>query len=240
MASRSTFGQRARRQMYSRHSNTNVTVRAVTASVLLFGVIVAALCSEYLEPAFSQTRRTVRSRRPAAPAKYSSFQHDSKAHRLECGTCHKFPSANWDKVRSSETAFPDITDYPKHESCLGCHRAQFFRGRPPVICSICHTTPGPRGGPRHPFPNPRELFDVSRKGKTAPVSDFEISFPHDKHIEIVTGGGVRSSVFVNASFGLARAAEESCGVCHTLSNHREILTRNMRPSRRRTSATDFG
>lgn len=144
--------------------------------------------------------------------KYSSFDHATKAHKQDCGACHNFPSANWDKVRDSKTAFADITDYPKHESCLKCHQQQFFRGAKPAICSICHTDPGPRDSTRHPFPNPRELFDESPKGKTADASDFVVEFPHDKHIEIVSGHS--QPRFVNARFSTSRFAEESCAVCH--------------------------
>jgi hypothetical protein len=116
-------------------------------------------------------------------------------------------------VRAKDAAFPDITDYPKHESCLDCHRQQFFRGRPPVICSICHVNPGPSDSRRHPFPNPRELFDLSAKGKRA-VSDFAISFPHDKHIDIVSQTTRRAGdVFSKVSWQKP-AAEESCSVCH--------------------------
>jgi len=57
--------------------------------------------------------------------KYTEFPHNQKAHQMECGTCHKFPSDNWNKVRAGDAAFPDITDYPKHQSCLKCHKQQF-------------------------------------------------------------------------------------------------------------------
>ncbi len=149
-------------------------------------------------------------------SKYSEFDHSANAHKLECGTCHKFPSANWDKVRTGPAAFPDQTDYPKHDSCMKCHLQQFFKGATPVICSICHTNPSPRDSSRHPFPNPREIFDTSAKGKKA-ESDFVVGFPHDKHIEIVSSTAKRSGEFVNASFvrsDLRRAGEESCSVCH--------------------------
>ena len=147
--------------------------------------------------------------------RYSQFAHKTKAHRLDCGTCHKFPSNNWKKVRAAAAAFPDISEYPSHNSCIKCHTQQFFRGARPAICSICHTNPGPRNSARHPFPNPRENFDRSAKGKTA-ESDFAVAFPHDKHIEIVSA---HSSVktFTNAAFAITtdrRAAEESCAVCH--------------------------
>ncbi len=146
---------------------------------------------------------------------YTEFPHDRKAHRIECGTCHKFPSANWNKVRTGPDAIPDITEYPNHESCLKCHMQQFFKGATPNICSICHTNPSPRNSTRHPFPNPREIFDLSPKGKTG-QSDFVVGFPHDKHIEIVSANTDRKTAFVNASFSRdpSRRSEASCAVCH--------------------------
>jgi hypothetical protein len=119
-------------------------------------------------------------------------------------------------VRDAEKAFPDITEYPSHNSCIKCHTRQFFRGARPAICSICHTNPGPRNSARHPFPNPREIFDKTAKGKTAD-SDFVVGFPHDKHIEIVSGHAAERTPFINASFAYSErriAAEESCAVCH--------------------------
>jgi len=148
--------------------------------------------------------------------KYTEFPHSEKAHQIECGTCHKFPSDNWNKVRTGSAAFPDVTEYPKHQSCVTCHKQQFFKGTPPKICSICHTNPSPGDSSRHPYPNPREIFDKSKKGKTA-ESDFVVGFPHDKHIEIVSDNRTRSGTFLNVSFVRADrrlAGEESCSVCH--------------------------
>ncbi|MEZ5427076.1 MAG: cytochrome c3 family protein [Pyrinomonadaceae bacterium] len=145
--------------------------------------------------------------------KYSEFPHDK--HKQSCNSCHKFPSANWKTVRKGDEAFPDITDYPRHESCLKCHRQQFFGSPKPAICSICHTNPSPRNSSRHPFPNPREIFDRSPKGKRA-VSDFAVFFPHDKHIDIVSRldrGRDAKEVFVRAGWR-RRVGEESCSVCH--------------------------
>lgn len=188
--------------------NKSILVRAVIAGLFALSAAALVLYTQVAETVSSQTRRA------AKPAKYSNFPHDTKAHQIACTSCHKFPSENWNKVRTGSSAFPDITDYPKHESCLNCHRQQFFRGAKPMICSICHTNPGPRGSARHPFPNPREIFDESPKGKEA-ASDFAISFPHDKHIDIVTAAGAARSPFRNASYTAVRAAEESCVVCHT-------------------------
>ena len=149
-------------------------------------------------------------------AKYSEFPHGVRQHaNLACNSCHKFPSANWRRVRKKDEAFPDITDYPKHESCLNCHRQQFFGTRKPVICSICHTNPGPRNSARHPFPNPREIFDKTPKGQRH-VTDFEIFFPHDKHIEIVSENKTEGGIFTNASFvsGRGQSQQASCAICH--------------------------
>ena len=168
-----------------------------------------------VEIASPTPRRAIR----RAPAKYSEFPHSVKAHQMECSKCHKFPSSNWNKVRTGEAAFPDVTEYPEHQSCVGCHKQQFFRGNPPRICSICHTNPGPRNSNRFPFPNPKEIFDQSTKGKTA-VPDFSVQFPHDKHIDIVSSLGEPQDIFTKASYTSAgrRAGEESCSVCHKTLN----------------------
>jgi hypothetical protein len=174
----------------------------------------------------SQTKRRPQVKTPAQPptARYSKFSHSVSQHQRACDACHKFPTANWKTVRQGDAAFPDVTEYPEHASCVGCHRRQFFSGDRPVICSVCHASVSPRGGPRHPFPNPSEVFDASEEGRTA-VSEFGISFPHDKHVDIVGQGqtdhGLRRGVrFVRVAFRQKSEpkAEESepksCAVCH--------------------------
>ena len=186
--------------------------------VALFGIFYTKTVSGTYESVLEKTTPTPRprSRRIARPARYSQFPHDVKAHRVNCNTCHKFPSENWQKVRTGSYPFPDITHYPRHESCVNCHKQQFFKGAKPAICSVCHTNPSPRNSTRHPFPNPREIFDQSPKGKKA-ESDFVVGFPHDKHIEIVSINSERRGAYVNASLvreDRRRVGEESCSVCH--------------------------
>ena len=113
---------------------------------------------------------------------YSRFSHLNENHRLECETCHKFPSSNWKVVRKESDAFPDITEFPDHQSCIECHRKQFFaRERPaPRICSNCHVKVSPRDTSRFPFPSLGEPFLASAKGKDF-VSEFKVFFPQDKH-----------------------------------------------------------
>ena len=216
--------------MKNRRQNIATIIRFVTVLAFLCLTLSGVLYSRFVNTTFGsgnipEASSTPRPKTKASPkavptpqaSKYSKFKHNTHLDlKLACDSCHKVPTSNWDKVRSKETAFPDVTDYPKHESCVGCHRQQFFSGKPPAICSNCHTNPSPNDSSRHPFPNPRELFDVSPKGKKA-ASDFGVAFPHDKHIDIVSRNENpfevnRSGIqYVKAS---ARRAEESCAVCH--------------------------
>ena len=172
------------------------------------------------------TRRSQGARRRAAATQaqrrnYAKFSHSVPKHREQaCSACHKFPTPNWNKARSGADAFEDVTDYPEHPSCLNCHHNQFFSGARPAICTVCHTNPGPRDSARHPFPNPREIFDKSPKGQME-SSDFQIHFPHDKH-EGVFGknwpGFERDeqSLFQRVSWRGARRSQaaDSCSNCH--------------------------
>lgn len=175
------------------------------------------------EPQPSPKRTKVATSPGPAKPKYREFPHDITAHKVQCDTCHKFPSSNWEQVRKKEEAFADITDYPKHDSCVQCHRDQFFKGSPPNVCTICHTNPGPRDSSRHPFPNPRESFDLSPKGKTA-ESDFVVGFPHGKHMELLgmNGESERSRPSGPSARGgpSMRGADPSavCATCHTTMN----------------------
>lgn len=181
-------------------------------ALAVFVFVCFALCGffrERLAEGFElETKPTPKTQKP----KFTEFSHSVRQHsELACDSCHKFPSANWKQVRKESDAFPDITDFPKHESCLSCHRQQFFSGSPPVICSICHTNPSPKNSSRHPFSNPREIYDSSPKGKQR-TSNFQIFFPHDKHIEIVSRRENQDTNWIRAS--LPRTGEESCSVCH--------------------------
>jgi hypothetical protein len=200
--------------MVKRQQNVVGALIIVFLGFALYGFFYPRVISQTSIPAATPKLKAPVSA-PAKTVRFTDFPHDRAQHvKLACSSCHKFPSANWKRVRKESEAFPDVTDYPKHESCLKCHRGEFFGSPKPNICSICHTNPAPGKSMRHPFPNPREVFDLSAKGKNA-VSDFAISFPHDKHIGIVSPNEIPGGeVPKGAAKKPGVPGEESCSVCH--------------------------
>jgi hypothetical protein len=166
---------------------------------------------------------TARRVRPTPSGKnapdYSKFSHGSRSHQQSCASCHKTTTANWRVAR----AFPDIADYPGHESCVGCHRQQFFNGARPVICTICHTGASPRDQLRFAFGQPNAAHQAN---KLLDLRQFIIEFPHDKHQDVIARLAPSQSMrgelaFVPASFNLKggmtdekRAQFNNCAICH--------------------------
>src|SRR6266496_327471 len=137
----------------------------------------------------SKAKRPTPSQTPKKPrADYTKFSHQTHVvtAKLACSSCHKVPSKNWKEVRKGDAAFPDVTDFPEHASCLNCHREQFFaHERPaPAICSNCHVNNSPKDTSRYLFPSLGDVNDPSKK-RRALVSEFGVGFPHDKHIDVV-------------------------------------------------------
>ena len=169
------------------------------------------------------------SQKKVVPAKkprvnYSQFSHRThvESQKLECASCHQAPSKNWKEVRKGDAAFPDVTDFPEHASCLNCHRTQFFaRERPaPVICSNCHIASSPRDTSRWLFPSLGDVTDPLKKRREF-VSEFGVGFPHDKHIDVVgfnapPPGRDPRGWFVMASLQEKKKDEppKSCPICH--------------------------
>ena len=154
---------------------------------------------------------------------YGKFSHQTHvvAQKLECNSCHKVPAKNWKEVRKGDDAFPDVSDFPEHASCLNCHRQQFFaRERPaPVICGNCHVKNSPRDTSRYLFPSLGDVTDPA-KPRRAFVSEFGVGFPHDKHIDVV-GSNLptlrRDRGWLVAAAFLQKKDDgppKSCPVCH--------------------------
>jgi hypothetical protein len=151
------------------------------------------------------------------------FSHATDAHRRACDSCHEFPSKNWKTVRSAD-AFPDVTEYPTHSSCIGCHRQQFFaRERPaPRICAVCHVTASPRDTTRHPFANPSATFLASKKGREF-VHEFRVRFPHGTHMDMLGARGAPETESLGGPvLRVAARSQEAakgagvCATCHQL------------------------
>ena len=186
----------------------------------------AGLASEAATPEPQRRARPRQRRRPPAQrtprVDYSKFSHRTAAHQRSCDSCHTSPTDNWSQARKGEAAFPDVTDYPEHESCLNCHKQQFFVGARPVICTVCHTNVSPRDGTRHPFRNPQEGFESAASKKPKAASEFSTHFPHDRHQDVMarltpSQESARGFGFVRASFAAPQEAKkdaDSCSICH--------------------------
>jgi LSD1 subclass zinc finger protein len=165
----------------------------------------------------AQKRGSRRAAKPQATRNrstdYSKFSHATKQHQAACNTCHKIPTSNWRKAAHSPglDAFPDVADYPEHDTCISCHRPQFFKGAKPVICSICHSKVSPRDDARFAFRKP------------AGPRQFMIEFPHDKHQDVIARlfRPPTQPRFVRASFIAASFYPDdktkhynNCEICH--------------------------
>ncbi len=142
--------------------------------------------------------------------KRDRFSHAVADHKKkDCSSCHTIPTKNWAAARG----FPDVSDFPGHASCIGCHRRDFFAGNRPAICAGCHISPGPRGTARFPFP-------VSSRS-----TEFSTIFPHDVHQDLIAKNEKNRDVavahFVSASFRRVAADDKTqfnnCAICHKTS-----------------------
>ena len=206
--------------------------RKLTLATLLLLASAAFICAHFISSASvanaaaavqRQRRAPSRQRQPAQPrppaVDYTKFSHRTAQHQKACDSCHTSPTDNWTQARARDAAFPDVTDYPEHGSCIECHRRQFFTGARPAICSVCHTVVSPRAGERFPFENPAEVFAKSEKAKGR-ASEFATNFPHDRHQDVMARlapppTASRGFVFVRASYEpQGRQNFDSCTICH--------------------------
>jgi Cytochrome c7 and related cytochrome c len=207
----------------------------------LISVAVAVVVALLLMPSFKASTIVVKgSFTPQRPAQsrrvskrvgsakaridYSRFSHNTHvaAQKLACDSCHKFPTPNWQEVRKGDAAFPDVAEFPQHETCLNCHRQQFFaRERPaPAICSNCHVNVTPRDTTRFLFDSLGDVSDSSKPRRDM-VPEFAVNFPHDKHLDVVGSALPRRgsrSPFVTVVWQEKTQPEaseiKSCPVCH--------------------------
>ena len=132
---------------------------------------------------------------------YTKFSHSTPKHQSACNTCHKAPTKNWTKVSS----YPDVVDFPDHDACVSCHRAQFFKSARPPICSVCHSKTSPRDDARYAFQ------------KAAAKLQFTIEFPHDRHQDVIALQRSIEPPARNVLFAHAAAPRNfnNCTICHS-------------------------
>jgi hypothetical protein len=185
--------------------------------LLIFTLAVLLLtCVQWFgNSAGAQRRRSARISAPQARRNpvidYSKFSHATTQHQGDCNSCHLAPTSNWKKV----SEIPDVADYPDHESCVRCHRQQFFRTAKPLICSVCHTKTSPRDEVRLNFPN-RNLSQ-----------EFKVVFPHDRHQDVIASllsrpmrnDDIKEAAYIQATL-VARSPDDktksynNCSICH--------------------------
>src|SRR6476659_4776424 len=98
----------------------------VPCFVVFAALLVLCFASGLVESVAAQRPRSPAASRkkPTGPIKprvdYSRFSHRThvEQEKLACDSCHKVPSKNWKEVRVGEAAFPDVSDFPEHSSCL--------------------------------------------------------------------------------------------------------------------------
>ena len=168
-------------------------------------------------PTTSQTQATSRS----AARNYARFKHEDHRQpvaRLDCADCHTIPSpAAPDRIAAATK--PSLDGYPYHDSCVRCHRQQFFRGATPPICTVCHTRASPRLTARdmHPFP---------KQNETVMAREFPGYFPHSLHQSVIArkpdvppaSSTDESRSFIRAAFKTfdetPAKLPDNCATCH--------------------------
>lgn len=176
-----TVGPPAHAVVLTTRSLSDPMKRYLVTSLLLALLTLVLACPQHFTSSsvVAQKRGSRRIVKPQATRNattdYSKFSHATKQHQAACNTCHKIPTSNWRKAADSPGTdpFPDVADYPEHDTCISCHRAQFFKGAKPVICSICHSKVSPKDDARFAFRKP------------AGPRQFRIEFPHDRHQDVI-------------------------------------------------------
>lgn len=150
---------------------------------------------------------------------YPRFLHASHrppVSRLDCANCHTITSPTARDTIAAATK-PSVKGFPYHDSCVGCHRQQFFRGANPSICTVCHTRSSPRLTRRDMHSFPKESAQLRAR-------EFPGYFPHELHQSLiakntVTDNGAR--IFWNFAHPISQAinnqrtqAVDNCATCH--------------------------
>jgi hypothetical protein len=171
-------------------------------------------------PATSQTQ--ARGRAAATARNYARFKHEDHRQpvaKLDCADCHTIPSPAAPDLVAAATK-PSVNGYPYHDSCVRCHRQQFFKGASPAICTVCHTRASPRL-------TARDMHTFPKQNESAIAREFPGYFPHSLHQRVIArretdaspaGNMEESREFVRASFKTfdepPAKFSDNCATCH--------------------------
>jgi hypothetical protein len=218
------------RQSDNRKPQTSRNVLALTifCALILCLFLYTQASSNALEPQQRRQQQQQQRRRRPVPANqtvrataarsYSRFKHESHrlpVAKLDCNNCHAIASPTAPDIIVAATK-PTVEGYPYHDSCVRCHRPQFFKGASPAICTVCHTRSSPRLTARnlHPFPKLSEL-QIAR--------EFPGYFPHTLHQSVIARQGPSPRSAERRSIILASfkpfddppaKAPDNCATCH--------------------------
>ncbi len=146
------------------------------------------------------------------------FSHNTKAHKegkyKDCKSCHTLPEKNWAAPRRDKREpFPDVTTFPYHTSCFGCHTRDIYT-RGGTFCGTCHTVASMRAtGGRGVLAFPIRSHPTQ----------FTTLFPHNVHQDLIASNrndsGFVPAHFIKASFRLqdeknAKPNFYNCAICH--------------------------
>ena len=142
------------------------------------------------------------------------FSHNTRAHKegkyQTCGSCHNMPTKNWASARRDKHAsYPDVTNFPSHTSCFGCHTRDIYSNGG-AFCGTCHVVPTMRARAVLAFPIKSHALQ------------FTTRFPHDVHQNLIASNDRRIDVavghFVLASFSMSTPDNKpefyNCAICH--------------------------
>lgn len=220
--------------LFDRRVKRRVAALAAFAACAALLFLCTRVSSTAFEPEPQQRRRPTQGgrRRPAQPttgtpgqpaaaasarggSRFKHQDHRPPVAKLDCNDCHIINAPDRPDDVAAATK-PGAKGYPYHDSCVRCHRADFFRGASPPICTVCHTRSTPRLTARDMQPFPKE-------SAKAIAREFPGYFPHSLHQSLIArADGAPSGEglwrFERASFTRPDDPQpkfaENCATCH--------------------------
>lgn len=152
-----------------------------------------------------------------AQRRMKPFSHATRAHKEgkynNCASCHTLPTKNWMAARRDKLEpFPDVVNYPYHNSCFACHTKDIYSNGA-AFCGSCHVTASMRAqGGKGVLPFPLKSHSMQ----------FKTIFPHDIHQDLIASNqntpDYAPAHFVPVSFvstdDKPKPTFYNCAICH--------------------------